>query len=419
MTTNTATILQSLGLSQKDARTPDKEGPGQKSMPGGESPFSELMAGLSGKTGGETGTKSAVPGNAATAAEASSPALAATSGESTPPVSIPSAMAKTGPSIEVAATAPSATTGDALEETAVVHTQTGQGAWATTPETGPQIVKGLLDTVSTQNHAPQLTAGKNAAGRFGGSPSQGPAAGQKQSVTTGTADLFSEFAVNGGRVSDKGLQSTGTPLPKVTAASVKILRQETHFAPTLRLSPVQQIGAEITSALKAEAIPSGRDQASLTIKPEGQAVKALEIQLRPAELGTVKVTLKIVGDTVEVALRTSNPETAELLKQDRQMLDQMLRATGYKADSITILAGDERPQMTTAQSQTASGSSAGQDHTQGNPAFGQTSRDGAAEKGDPENSRSANEELSPTEDDARNGTDEDHQPDTRSNGVYL
>ena len=71
-------------------------------------------------------------------------------------------------------------------------------------------------------------------------------------------------------------------------------------------------------------------------------LKTLDIQLTPHELGTVKVSLRMVGDNVEVSLVTSKAQTAELLKQDRQLLDQMLRTTGFKADTITVQAADDR-----------------------------------------------------------------------------
>jgi flagellar hook-length control protein FliK len=138
---------------------------------------------------------------------------------------------------------------------------------------------------------------------------------------------------------------------------MKVTREETHFAPSLRLSPVEQVGTAIASALgsAAQKEASGTDgaaAAAFRVRPDAPAVKVLEIQLQPMELGSVKVTMKLTGDAVDVVLTASNPDTAELLKQDRQLLDQMMRATGHKADSITIqAAGDDRPafQVTGAQ----------------------------------------------------------------------
>ncbi len=134
-------------------------------------------------------------------------------------------------------------------------------------------------------------------------------------------------------------------LPDEAAGTVKVLRQETHFAPNMRLSPAQQVGDQIAAAVKDMASSSASLDGGITAKAEGPVLKTLDIQLTPHELGTVKVSLRMVGDTVEVSLVTSRAQTAELLKQDRQLLDQMLRATGVKADAITIQAGDDRIQV--------------------------------------------------------------------------
>ncbi len=120
-----------------------------------------------------------------------------------------------------------------------------------------------------------------------------------------------ETFVSEGRGTDK--QTVGLKSP-IDAASVKIVRQETHFAPSYRLSPIQQVGEGIVASLKAEASRAAAEPQGLSIKPEGEAVKTLGIKLTPIELGTVKVTLKITGGNVEVTMTASNPQTAELLK---------------------------------------------------------------------------------------------------------
>lgn len=168
---------------------------------------------------------------------------------------------------------------------------------------------------------------------------------------------------------------------------MKVTREETHFAPSLRLSPVEQVGTAIASALgsatRSEAPASDSAAAAFRIRPDAPAVKVLEIQLQPMELGSVKVTMKLTGDAVDVVLTASNPDTAELLKQDRQLLDQMMRATGHKADSITIqAAGDDRPafQVTGAQpGQGAQGQTGGDGR--GAMAQGQFGQAGGGERG--------------------------------------
>ena len=86
---------------------------------------------------------------------------------------------------------------------------------------------------------------------------------------TGASSLFAQFGVEPERVSDalSGNASGRSMLPEEAAGSVKVLRQETHFAPNMRLSPAQQVGEQITSALKD--VP--RDTFDATERAVGQS----------------------------------------------------------------------------------------------------------------------------------------------------
>lgn len=170
------------------------------------------------------------------------------------------------------------------------------------------------------------------------------------------AGLISRLIRSDGTGEGEPVDDAGALRVAAGMGKMNVTREETHFAPSLRLSPAQQIGTAIASALNTPAQPdparSDAAAAVFRVRPDAPAVKMLEIQLQPMELGTVKVTMKLTGDSVQVVMTASNPDTVELLKQDRQLLDQMMRATGHKADSITIqAAGDDRPafQVTGAQ----------------------------------------------------------------------
>lgn len=219
----------------------------------------------------------------------------------------------------------------------------------------PKIAVGEGGQMTTnQNMAePQFGLPNAHAGTEGGTPK------------TGTSSLFAQFGIEPESVSEGQVGRGGAAgaLPADAADTVKVLRQETHFAPNLRLSPAQQVGEQLSSALKEMPSDFGRTQSGLTTKAEGPVLKTLDIQLTPHELGTVKVSLRMVGDTVEVQLITSRAQTAELLKQDRQMLDQMLRTTGFNADTITIQAADDRG---TVLSSSQSGNSSAQNQNGNN-----------------------------------------------------
>ena len=202
----------------------------------------------------------------------------------------------------------------------------------------------------------------------GGQTADADAATKSEGTKTGTSSLFAQFGVEPEKVSDTAMRGPG--LPEEAAGTVKILRQETHFAPNMRLSPAQQVGDQIAGALKELAAESSRASAGLTAKAEGPVLKTLDIQLTPHELGTVKVSLRMVGDNVEVSLVTSKAQTAELLKHDRQLLDQMLRTTGFKADTITIQAADDRIAVQHTSSSSSGNSATGQNGA-GNGAQGE------------------------------------------------
>lgn len=237
---------------------------------------------------------------------------------------------------------------------------------------------------------------------------------------TGTSSLFAQFGVEPEKVSEKGAGagSNGPALPDEAAGTVKVLRQETHFAPNMRLSPAQQVGDQVAGFLKDAAAQMSRAPDGLTAKAEGPVLKTLDIQLTPHELGSVKVSLRMVGDNVEVSLMASKAHTAELLKHDRQLLDQMLRATGFKADTITIQTADDR--ITVQQSGAANS---------GNSATGQNgSGNGAAANGQPQNFGGNNPDQQNGErrDTAFNASEalkgKGHEEDARislSDGIYL
>lgn len=150
-------------------------------------------------------------------------------------------------------------------------------------------------------------------------------------------------------------------------------------------------------------------------------LKTLDIQLTPHELGTVKVSLRMVGDTVEVTLQTSKAQTADLLRQDRQLLDQMLRTTGFKADAITIQAADDRASISAGSG--ANGNSAMNQNTSGNGTFsdGQPQNSGNGNFGQNPDRRGqeAHGNMFPETDISRGKDHEEDTGNSLSDGIYL
>ncbi|MFE1600196.1 flagellar hook-length control protein FliK [Methylobacterium sp. ID0610] len=88
----------------------------------------------------------------------------------------------------------------------------------------------------------------------------------------------------------------------------------------------------------AQAIASQAAQPASA--PAQGPLRILTLQLKPADLGSVQVVMRLRGEELEMNLKTSQAETAELLRKDAGMLSDLLRNAGYKPDIITIQAGN-------------------------------------------------------------------------------
>ncbi|WP_439529105.1 flagellar hook-length control protein FliK [Pannonibacter sp.] len=285
------------------------------------------------------------------------------------------------------------------------------------PQTGanPRVSPPVAGGVPAVGQAAVASAGTSAAVAL-------PAGGTLSGLDD--AGLFARFAVAPEEVSVTAGEARSGDSQRAMAAvgQVRVLREETHFAPSLRLSPLQQVGEAIIGALsEPRPAPSAQGSANAGLFSAASTrpmVKVLEIQLQPMELGSVKVSLRLIGDRVEVVMSAQNPDTVELLKQDRQLLDQMLRAVGQKADTITIqAAGDDRPMFQvngSLQGQQAGWTAQSGD---GGPAGGAGTGDGS----ETQNGRGGQQQDNPlTEDqeEAAHAAHTDSRSD-RSGAVYL
>ncbi|WP_226577967.1 flagellar hook-length control protein FliK [Acuticoccus sediminis] len=80
-------------------------------------------------------------------------------------------------------------------------------------------------------------------------------------------------------------------------------------------------------------------------------VRVVEIQLQPAALGSLTVTMRLTAGALKVSVVASHRETATRLNEDRGELTQLIRRAGYDASEITVEAaastqsgwGDDNP----------------------------------------------------------------------------
>ncbi len=175
--------------------------------------------------------------------------------------------------------------------------------------------------------------------------------------------------------------------------------------PGLPAGALTTLAAAVKDELRrvAEAGPAARVQAdpAAAATPDGP-LRVLRIQLKPEDLGTVTVELRLTNGQLETHLRASRPETAALLHRDTAILTDLLRQANYQAE---VTVGQARP--------SDGGGSSGGSSAQGQASF---SQGGARPGPGGDRQRQAEQPLAPGRRDGER-TDETVRP--RDSGVYL
>ncbi|MCJ2134135.1 flagellar hook-length control protein FliK, partial [Methylobacterium sp. J-026] len=139
-------------------------------------------------------------------------------------------------------------------------------------------------------------------------------------------------------------------------------------APSLPAGALPTIAAaikdEIDRAAATDSAPRVQADPAVRTGPDGP-VRVLRIQLRPEDLGTVTVELRLTNGQLETHLRASQPETAALLHRDAAILTDLLKQANYQAE------------VTVAQARPAeAGGFSGNAPAQGQPGFSGGARPG-------------------------------------------
>lgn len=137
--------------------------------------------------------------------------------------------------------------------------------------------------------------------------------------------------------SARGSENAASPAPLIIA----VTHQETHLPPVLKLSPFQQVVEPIRQAA-AELVASSRAADAIpeldSTRPTeiSAPTKLLHIELRPVELGTITVKLRLTQSGMEMRIEASKAETATMLGQDKEALREIIRASGYSPDAVSV-----------------------------------------------------------------------------------
>ncbi|RDJ27410.1 flagellar hook-length control protein FliK [Bosea caraganae] len=158
-----------------------------------------------------------------------------------------------------------------------------------------------------------------------------------QDAAESTAPLARPHAKDDDQNAAPGPKPEGGPGP----LTIAVTHQETHLPPVTRLSPFQQVVEPIRQAA-AELVASLRGSDAIpeldSLKPSeiSSPTKLLHLELRPVELGTITVKMRLSQGGMELRIEASRPETAALLSQDKEALREIIRASGYSPDAVSV-----------------------------------------------------------------------------------
>ncbi|MCJ2087179.1 flagellar hook-length control protein FliK [Methylobacterium sp. E-005] len=177
-------------------------------------------------------------------------------------------------------------------------------------------------------------------------------------------------------------------------------------APGLPTDALPTIAAAIRDELERATAPDATARAAqadpaIRTTPDGP-LRVLRIQLKPEDLGTVTVELRLTNGQLETHLRASQPDTAALLHRDAAILTDLLKKANYQAE---VTVGQARPSDT--------GGFSGGSASQGQPGFS----DGGARPGQG-GDRQRQAEQGPAAG-RREGERGDETTRPRDGGVYL
>lgn len=272
--------------------------------------------------------------------------------------------AQAGPSADPVASA--AALLNALRASEGKAAEAGGSAGGNTASRPPQTASALADvlgdlsrTVPRESHDGHVAKPEQATTRQVGPamPSDGKASAPDLSALTRLADalkdpnaskdpLALDATVPGQAEADEGGKAAHPargPEDTANAAplTIAVTHQETHLPPVMKLSPFQQVVEPIRQAA-AELINSSRAADAIpeldSTRPTeiSAPTKLLHLELRPVELGTITVKLRLSQGGMEMRIEASKAETATMLGQDKEALREIIRASGYSPDAVSV-----------------------------------------------------------------------------------
>lgn len=137
----------------------------------------------------------------------------------------------------------------------------------------------------------------------------------------------------------------------------------------------------------------------------GKVVHSLKLLLTPHDLGSVTVSLRMVGEELRVHMSVENQNAYRRLQEDNRSMMDALKAHGITVDQISIsVSAAEKSDQTQGQNPGQQNGQINQDQENGKGAAGRKQQVQVDEAGGRDGQQNA---------------DIDHSADSRSSGVYL
>jgi chemotaxis protein MotD len=112
--------------------------------------------------------------------------------------------------------------------------------------------------------------------------------------------------------------------------------------------PTQQIADRIIAEAPT-LIPAARGAAGPAQPGMKPAIKVLQIELQPADLGTVSVRMELKDTGLRLHVEADRSKTADLIRGDEDTLSKLLRSAGYDINPASIRVVDGDRSVTPAQ----------------------------------------------------------------------
>ncbi len=199
--------------------------------------------------------------------------------------------------------------------------------------------------------------------RSGGAEASSDVDGQEDGVATqprgnseaGSADRNSRVSGKAGKSPPDGMMATATGTWGVDEANTDAA---VFHNPAAGGRPSRQVASAVSSALAGMRPASGTagDDGRLHLRAGGAALKTIQIQLQPEQLGKLDVTMRLVDGQLAIHLVASKAETALRLKDDAEGLKTLLSKAGFTVDdaAISIAVRDPATQRSPSASPSAS-----------------------------------------------------------------